>query len=70
MIGDWINGHNEQIRGWYCWLNTVRVAAVMHVTSVEWKRNTDTLLVVKEGHERRRNLEEPDVDGIIILNGS
>ena len=49
-------------------LNTIRMAAVMHVTCMEWKRNAHMLLVVKEGTERRRNLEDPDVDGIIILN--
>jgi hypothetical protein len=36
---------------------------------MEWKRNAYTLLVLKEGPERRRNLEDPDVDGL-ILNGS
>lgn len=58
------------LHGWYCMLNTIRVAAVMHVTRMEWKRNAYTLLVVKEVSESRRNLEDPDVDGIIILNGS
>jgi hypothetical protein len=67
--GEWINLHNEQLHGWYCLLNTIRVAAVMHVTSMEWKRNAYTLLVVKEGPEGRRNLEDPDGDGI-ILSGS
>jgi hypothetical protein len=37
---------------------------------MEWKRKAYTLLVVKERYERRRNLEDPDVGGIIILNGS
>ena len=67
---NWINLNNEQLHGWYCLLNTVRVAAILHVTSVEWKRNSYTFLVVKEGLERRRNLEDRDVDGIIILSGS
>jgi hypothetical protein len=66
VTGDWINLHNEQLHGWYCLLNTIRVAAVVHVTSMEWKRNAYTLLVVKEGPERRRNLEDPDIDGIIL----
>jgi len=70
VTGDWINVHNEQLHGWYCLLNTVRVAAVVHVTSMEWKRNAHTLLVLKEGPERRGNMEDPDVDGIIILSGS
>jgi hypothetical protein len=39
------------------------------LTSMEWKRNAYTLLVLKEGSERRRNLEDSDVDGI-ILSGS
>lgn len=69
MTGDWINLHNEQLHGWYCLLNTIRVAAVVHVTSMEWNRNAYTLLVVKEGPERKRNLEDPDIDGI-ILSGS
>jgi hypothetical protein len=34
------------------------------------EENAYTVLVVKEGTERRRDLEDPDVDGIIILNGS
>ena len=42
----------------------------MHVTSMEWKRNAYTLLVVNKGIERRRKLEDADVDGIIKLNGS
>jgi len=42
----------------------------MHVTSMEWKRNAYTLLVVNKGTERRRKLEDADVDGIIKLNGS
>jgi len=68
VTGDWINLHND----WYCWLNTctIRVAAVMHVTSMEWKRNAYKLLVLREGPERRRNMEDPDVDRTIILNGS
>jgi len=69
VTGDWINLHNEQLHGWYCLLNTIRVAAVVHVTSMEWNRNAYTLLVVKEGPERKRNLEDPDIDGI-ILSGS
>ena len=36
--GDWINLHNEQLHGSYCLLNIIRVAAVVHVTSMEWKR--------------------------------
>ena len=40
----------------------------MPVTCVEWKRNAYILLVVKEESERRRNLEDHNVDGIIILN--
>jgi len=67
---DWINLHNEQLHGWYCLINTIRVVAAMHVTSMEWKRNAYTLLVVNKGTERRRKLEDADVDGIIKLNGS
>jgi len=72
VTGDWINLHNEQLHGWYCLLNTctVRVAAVMHVASLERKRNAYTLLVLREGPERSRNMEDPDVDRIIILSGS
>ena len=51
-------------------LNTVRVTAVVHVTSVEWKSNAYTLLVVKEGPDRGINLEDPDVDGIVTFSGS
>jgi len=43
---------------------------VVYVTSKVWKGSAYTLLVLKEGHERRRNMEDPDVDGIIILSGS
>ena len=44
---------------------------MVHVTSVEWKRNAYTLLVVKEIPERNgKHLEVLDVDGIIILSGS
>ena len=39
----------------YCLLNIIRVAAVVHVTSVEWKRNAYTLLVVKERPEKVEN---------------
>ena len=47
------------------------VAAVVHVESMEWKRNAYTLLVVKERPERsRKHLEDLDVDGIIIISGS
>ena len=63
--------HNEQLHGSYCLLNIIRVAAVVHVTSMEWKRNVYTLLVVKEGPERRgKHLQDLAVDGIITLNGS
>ena len=54
--------HNEQLDGWNCLLNTVRVAAIVQVTSVEWKSNVYTFLMVKEGIERRRHLEDRDVD--------
>ena len=55
----------------YCLLNIIRVAAVVYVTSMEWKRNAYTLLVVKERPERsRKHLEDLDVDGIIIISGS
>jgi hypothetical protein len=54
VSGDWINLHKEQLHGWYCLLNTIRVAAVMHVTSVEWKRNAYTLFVLKEGPAKRK----------------
>ena len=71
MAGDWINLHNEQLHGSYCLLNIIMVAAVVHVTSVEWNRNAYTLLVVKEGPERiGKHLEDLAVDGIIILNVS
>ena len=71
MAGDWINLHNEQLHGSYCLLNITMVVAVVHVTIMEWKRNVFTLLVVKEGPERRgKHLEDLAVDGIIILNGS
>jgi len=37
---------------------------------MEWKRSACTLLVLKEEPERRRNMQDPNVDGIIILSGS
>ena len=44
---------------------------MVHVTNMEWKRNAYTLLVVKEGPERRgKHLEDLAVDGIIVLSGS
>ena len=43
---------------------------MVHVTSVEWKNNAYTLLVVKEGPDRGINVEDLDVDGIIIFSGS
>ena len=44
---------------------------MVHVESAEWKRNGYTLLVVKEGPERRgKHLEDLAVDGIIILSVS
>jgi hypothetical protein len=61
---------DEQLHGWYCLLNTIRVAAVVRVTSMEWKKSAYKLLVLKEEPERRRNMEDPDGDGIIILSGS
>lgn len=51
MTGQWINLRNEQLHGWYCLLNTIRVAAVMHVTSMEWKRIAYTLLILNEDPE-------------------
>ena len=66
MTGDRTNLHNEQLHGWYCMLNTIRMAAVMHVTCMEWMRNAYILLVVKEESERRRYLEDHNVDGIIL----
>jgi hypothetical protein len=37
VTGDWINVNSEQLYGWYCLLNAVRVAAVMHVICMEWE---------------------------------
>ena len=34
---NWINLHNEQLNGWHFLLNTIREAAMVQVTSMEWK---------------------------------